>query len=71
MNNMSFRYIFHVAFPVTFFTIILALQLFFFYKPPQLLWLQLNYQPQSSSACSSPWALVTSVNWFKGAVPIY
>ena len=27
--------------------------------------------PQSSSACSSPWALVTSVNWFMGAVPIY
>ena len=68
---MSFWYIFHVAFPVTFFTIFLALQVFFknLYSysgcssplPP----------PQSSSACSSPWALVTSVNWFMGAVPIY
>ena len=27
--------------------------------------------PQSSSACSPPCALVTSVNWFMGAVPIH
>ena len=27
--------------------------------------------PQSSSACSSSWVLMTSVNWFMGAVPRY
>ena len=32
INNMSFQYIFHVGFPVTFFTLFLVLQ-DFFYKP--------------------------------------
>ena len=33
LNNMSLRYIFHVTLHVTFFTLFLVLQVFFFYNP--------------------------------------
>ena len=76
-NYMSFQYFFYVALSVTFFKLVLVIQVFFvkpwLHQPPLLLWLHLSC-PSSSVFCRRPtsWGPTNccrgAVLWYWGGV---